>query len=217
MTLEAWVNPTTVVERWRDVIYKGDDNYYLEGTSSRGGQPGRRRHIRRRDDVTATAPRPRREHLDTPRRRPTTARRCASTSTARRSRAGEDRRASPPRRTRSQIGGDSHLRPVLQRAGSTRCAIYNTALSGADPGRHGDRRSAAAARGHHAADGLDHVSRERRQVGDIERQRPNASDNVGVVGVQFYVDGAAVGAEDTTRPVRTAWDTRAGRERQPTR
>ena len=31
MTLEAWVNPTTVSSAWRDVIYKGDDNYYLEG------------------------------------------------------------------------------------------------------------------------------------------------------------------------------------------
>ena len=34
MTLEAWVNPTTVSAAWRDVIYKGDDNYYLEGTSN---------------------------------------------------------------------------------------------------------------------------------------------------------------------------------------
>ena len=34
MTLEAWVNPATVDAVWRDVIYKGDDNYYLEGTSS---------------------------------------------------------------------------------------------------------------------------------------------------------------------------------------
>ena len=35
MTLEAWVYPTTVNRAWRDVIYKGDDNYYLEATSSR--------------------------------------------------------------------------------------------------------------------------------------------------------------------------------------
>ena len=31
MTLEAWVFPTTVNSAWRDVIYKGDDNYYLDG------------------------------------------------------------------------------------------------------------------------------------------------------------------------------------------
>jgi hypothetical protein len=35
----------------------------------------------------------------------------------------------------------------------------------------------------------------------------NASDNVGVVGVQFKLDGANLGAEDTTAPYGVAWDT----------
>jgi chitodextrinase len=39
MTLEAWVNPSVVNSAWRDVIYKGNDNYYLEGTSASGGAP----------------------------------------------------------------------------------------------------------------------------------------------------------------------------------
>ena len=39
MTLEAWVNPSTTTGVWRDVIYKGDDNYYLEATSGNGGKP----------------------------------------------------------------------------------------------------------------------------------------------------------------------------------
>jgi subtilisin-like proprotein convertase family protein len=39
MTLEAWVRPTTVSSVWRDVIYKGDDNYFLEATSTSGGVP----------------------------------------------------------------------------------------------------------------------------------------------------------------------------------
>ena len=39
MTLEAWVYPTTVSSAWRDVIYKGNDNYYLEGTSSKSSRP----------------------------------------------------------------------------------------------------------------------------------------------------------------------------------
>ena len=33
-----------------------------------------------------------------------------------------------------------------------------------------------------------------------------ASDNVGVVGVQFLLDGAALGAEDTTSPYSTVWN-----------
>jgi Concanavalin A-like lectin/glucanases superfamily len=33
MTLEAWVNPTTTSNTWRDVIEKGNDNYYLTAAS----------------------------------------------------------------------------------------------------------------------------------------------------------------------------------------
>ena len=40
MTLEAWVNPSTVDSSWRDVIYKGNDNYYLEATSTNASLPG---------------------------------------------------------------------------------------------------------------------------------------------------------------------------------
>jgi len=34
MTLEAWVKPTRLTGIWRDVIYKGKDNYYLEAEST---------------------------------------------------------------------------------------------------------------------------------------------------------------------------------------
>ena len=40
MTLEAWISPSVLDSTWRDVIYKGDDNYYLEGTSTSGNAPG---------------------------------------------------------------------------------------------------------------------------------------------------------------------------------
>jgi hypothetical protein len=36
----------------------------------------------------------------------------------------------------------------------------------------------------------------------------SASDNVGVAGVQFSLDGAPLGAEDTTAPYAVSWDTR---------
>ena len=39
MTLEAWVNPSSVTSAWRDVIYKGNDNYYLEATSTNASKP----------------------------------------------------------------------------------------------------------------------------------------------------------------------------------
>ena len=39
MTLEAWVNPSTVSSAWRDVVYKGDDNYYLRVRRTRTSRP----------------------------------------------------------------------------------------------------------------------------------------------------------------------------------
>ena len=39
MTLEAWVYPTAVTSAWRDVVYKGDDNYYLMATSTPASRP----------------------------------------------------------------------------------------------------------------------------------------------------------------------------------
>ena len=47
MTLEAWVNPAVAPTGWKDVIYKGNDNYYLEASSSERQQAGRGRHHRR--------------------------------------------------------------------------------------------------------------------------------------------------------------------------
>ncbi len=40
MTLEAWVNPSKVANTWADVIFKGENNYFLEGTSDRNETPG---------------------------------------------------------------------------------------------------------------------------------------------------------------------------------
>jgi uncharacterized repeat protein (TIGR01451 family) len=39
-TLEAWVLPTAISNAWRDVIYKADDNYYLEATTTTSSRPG---------------------------------------------------------------------------------------------------------------------------------------------------------------------------------
>ena len=46
MTLEAWVYPTSVTNKWRDVIYKGNDNYYLHGDGELIVQARGRRHLR---------------------------------------------------------------------------------------------------------------------------------------------------------------------------
>lgn len=39
MTVEAWVFPTAVSSAWRDVVVKGNDDYYLMATSSNASRP----------------------------------------------------------------------------------------------------------------------------------------------------------------------------------
>jgi hypothetical protein len=56
MTLEAWVNPTVVDEQWRDVVYKGDDNYFLEATSPVNAPAAGGTFRGRGTNVFATAP-----------------------------------------------------------------------------------------------------------------------------------------------------------------
>ena len=46
------------------------------------------------------------------------------------------------------------------------------------------------------------------QVSDIVTVTANATDNVGIAGVQFLVDGVATGPEDTTSSYAFTWDTR---------
>ena len=46
------------------------------------------------------------------------------------------------------------------------------------------------------------------QVRDIITVTADATDNVGVAGVQFYVDGVPTGGLDTTDPYALTWDTR---------
>ncbi|HSD22658.1 MAG TPA: Ig-like domain-containing protein, partial [Anaeromyxobacter sp.] len=47
------------------------------------------------------------------------------------------------------------------------------------------------------------------QVSGIVTVTADASDDVGVAGVQFFVDGVSTGVEDAAAPYALAWDTRA--------
>ena len=47
------------------------------------------------------------------------------------------------------------------------------------------------------------------QVSGMTTVQAVADDDVGVAGVQFFVDGTALGVEDTTTPYAATWDTRA--------
>jgi hypothetical protein len=51
-------------------------------------------------------------------------------------------------------------------------------------------------------------------VSSIISVQATATDNVGVVGVQFKLDGANLGSEDTTSPYMVTWDTRTATNAQ---
>ena len=51
MTLEAWVKPSSVAEAWSDIVYKEDDDYYLEATSTTDSLPSAAMTLRRRGKV----------------------------------------------------------------------------------------------------------------------------------------------------------------------
>ena len=77
------------------------------------------------------------------------------------------------------------------------------------------RRDPGAQRARHdAADRVDHRAGRRRDGGRHRcRVTATASDNVGVAGVQFKLDGANLGAEDTGQPVHAHLEHDDGRQR----
>ena len=63
--------------------------------------------------------------------------------------------------------------------------------------------------GHHAAHRLDDRARAGATVRATSRSPRAQRDDVGVAGVSFFVDGEAVGAEDTSAPYSVTWATTA--------
>ncbi len=58
MTLEAWVYPTTTSSQWKDIIYKANDMYYLEGSSTQSGAPATGGAFGANANLYGTAPLP---------------------------------------------------------------------------------------------------------------------------------------------------------------
>ena len=79
MTLEAWVNPATVSSAWRDVIEKGNDNYFLMGTTDHSSAAGGGGIIGGSYGQVFSHQPAADQHLVVPRRSPTTAPPNAST------------------------------------------------------------------------------------------------------------------------------------------
>ena len=115
----------------------------------------------------------------------TAARRAGFTPTRRQPHRAADRHRATPTRA-----GRRHL--LLPRHGRGRGRQRQPRLE------RGDRRRR---RRHDGPDGLAHRARRRATVAGTVTVTANAADNVGVAGVQFRLDGANLGTEDTTRAV----------------
>jgi glucose/arabinose dehydrogenase len=203
MTLEAWVDPTAVNSAWRDVIYKGNDNYYLEATSTQGGVPAGGGTIGTAYGTTALAPNTW-THLAVTYDKATIRLYVNGTQVSTVGATANLATTAGP----LAIGGDplfgQYFKGLIDEI-----RIYDVALSGSqiqmdmvtpvlpqvqDPVPPTVSISSPSAGA---------------QVSDIVNVVADASDDVGVAGVQFFVDGVANGPEDPDSPYGLAWDTRA--------
>jgi Concanavalin A-like lectin/glucanases superfamily/Domain of unknown function (DUF1929)/Bacterial Ig domain/Glyoxal oxidase N-terminus/Glucodextranase, domain B len=205
MTLEAWVNPSTVDGAWRDVIYKGNDSYYLEATSSNGGRPGAGGTFGTTYGTAALVANTW-THLAVTYDRVTLRLYVNGVQVSSLAATAAIATSTNP----LQIGGDSIYGQFFQGM-IDEVRVYNRALTPPEiqndvitpvgnggtppPGDSGPPNVAITT----PAPGS--------TVFGLFQVSADASDDVGVAGVQFLVDGQLLGAEVTTAPYSIIWDT----------
>ena len=108
---------------------------------------------------------------------------------------------------------------MVQRSRSDDVRVYNRGLTAAEVARDRDTPVGGASPppppATYGTDGVPVSANWRCHALWHERLAVSAtaSDNVGVSGVQFRVDGAAIGSEDTTAPYGVTWDNHLGGQR----
>ena len=132
MTLEAWVDPATTTAAWRDVIYKGNDNYYLEGTSDQGGKPGAGGTFGGTVYGSSALPVNTWTHLAVTYDKTTVRLYVNGTQVSHSGRDRRDRQLDQPALDRQR----RHLRPVLQRPDRRRPRLQHRPHRRPDPNRH---------------------------------------------------------------------------------
>jgi glucose/arabinose dehydrogenase/chitodextrinase len=205
MTLEAWVFPTTTSGTWRDVIYKGNDNYYLMATSSVGSRPaaggifaGSYGEVFGPSALAANTW----THLAVTYDGSVLRLYVNGALVASQAKTGSLATSSSP----LQIGGDSLYGQYFSgRIDEVR--VYNTALTQA--AIQADMTTPVSGGGGTTPPTVAITApADNAQVSEIVTVTANATDDFGVSGVQFFVDGVATGAEDGTAPYGLQWDTR---------
>jgi len=201
-TLEAWVKPSTVTAAWRDVVYKPNDNYYLEATSKTGSRPAGGGTFGTTYGTAALAANAW-THLAVTYDRATVRLYVNGSQVSSLAATAAIASSTSP----LQIGGDGTYGQYFQGT-IDEVRVYNRALSAAEiqtdmntavggtppPDTTAPTVSITAPANNSAVAGTITVS-------------ATASDNIAVAGVQFLLDGASLGAEDTTSPYGVSWST----------
>ena len=204
MTLEAWANPTGTSNSWRDLIYKGDDNYYLSGSSTPNSRPagggifnGSYGEVFGTSALAANTW----THVALTYDGSTIRLYVNGVQVSSLAKTGSLRTSTNP----LTIGSDPIYGQYFQGL-IDEVRVYNVALTQAQIQSDmatplippsGDSTPPTVSLTAPAANAT---------VSGTVNLTANASDNVGVVGVQFLVDGSPVGTEDTTAPYSFAWD-----------
>ena len=206
MTLEAWVRPTAIDSSWRDIIFKGNDNYYLMASSNNGSLPvggiiaggsyaesfGTSAlstdswvHLASTYDGSAL-----RLYVN-------------GTQVSSVAKSGTILTSDNP----LQLGGDSIYGQYFSGL-IDEIRIYNRALTASEIQSDMNASVGGVTGGDSTAPTVSLTGPGAGStVSGTVAVSATASDDVGVVGVQFFLDGQAVGNEDTTSPYSFSWDT----------
>ena len=203
MTLEAWVYPTSATSDWRDVIYKGpDDIYYLTSASLLGPSPVVGGTFTAPLFGPSSLPASVWSHLAATYDGQTLSLFVNGALVASRAQTG-------PIATSSgdlTFGGDSLYRQWFQ-GKLDEIRIYNVALTAAQI--QSDMLTPLDASGDVTPPTVSLTSPTTgTTVSHVVPLSANASDNVGVQGVEFFMGSTNLG-EDSTPPYTLSWDSTA--------
>ena len=206
MTLEAWVDSIGTNTSWRDVVYKGDDNYYLSGSSDQSNHPaggGIIGAVHAQTYGTASLAANTWTHLAVTYDGTTIRLYVNGTQVSSVAKTGTIATSTNP----LTIGSDSFYGQYFQGLIDD-VRVYNIALSATQVQTDMTTPVPRAANGDTQPPSISISSPSAGStVKDLITATTSASDNVGVLGVQFYVDGVASGAEDLAAPFNFMWDT----------
>ena len=208
MTLEAWVYPTSAPTGWRAVVDKNVDGYYLMASTDQGNRPGVGGTFTAGNQNTFA---PSELAVNTWAHLAATFDGATVRLYVNGAQVASRAQTTPLAATTGtlQIGGDSY--PDEFFAGRIdEVRVYNRALTQAEI--QADMNTAVGGGTPPPSDTTPPTVAINAPVAGasvfgLVSVSANASDNVGVVGVQFFVDGQLLGAETLNSPFSVVWDT----------